>query len=46
MAEHYCYKCSTEMEFAVNVGVKVGRLDSCEECEAKNKLNDLSKGLD
>jgi len=22
------------MEFAVNVGVKVGRLDSCEECNA------------
>ena len=29
---YYCFKCRNELEFIVKVGVKVGRLDTCEHC--------------
>ena len=29
---HYCHKCLNEVEFIVNVGFKVGRLDTCVHC--------------
>ena len=31
---YYCYKCRNEIEFIVKVGVKVGRLDTCNHCTA------------
>ncbi|MCC6748291.1 MAG: hypothetical protein IT371_11570 [Deltaproteobacteria bacterium] len=31
---YYCWKCRNELEFAVKVGVKVGRLDTCPHCAA------------
>ena len=29
---YYCWKCGNELEFAVKVGVKVGRQDTCPHC--------------
>lgn len=29
---YYCHKCSSELEFVVKVGVKVGRQDICPHC--------------
>ena len=31
---YYCYKCLNEIHFIVTVGIKVGRLDTCDHCGA------------
>ena len=31
---YFCYKCRNEIEFIITVGIKVGRLDTCDHCAA------------
>lgn len=31
---YYCFKCHNEIEFIITVGIKVGRLDTCDHCGA------------
>ena len=31
---YYCFKCHNEIEFLITVGIKVGRLDTCDHCGA------------
>ena len=31
---YYCWKCNSELQFEVKVGVKVGRKDECPHCRA------------